>query len=307
MAVGTHAHGRGADLLADSERQLGSPFRHAQPQLRRRIGRLRFGSLQNHPESLSHRRRLRDRTRNDPGRNLAGGLYRGIRGQRPGQQEHRFEPPDRTVCVRPHRERPHGLPRIDGRPLRFLPEIRNRRRQHAGTFLEGAALARRRPPRKEGRPRMLHHHGTDGGQHFGYIDTRRIQDSRQDQTYRRTHRRRHLHAGLGTRPGNHVQGRRLHQLHRRLLAQRRREPNRRHRAALGRRTADVLRQDGRSNPHADQCGRTLAPFQLGTRSGILFGRSPRFGHVPRYRRGRRRGARPFRRPRPLPAARHDSG
>ena len=86
-------------------------------------------------------------------------------------------------------------------------------------------------------------------------------------------RRRHLHAGLGTRPGNHVQGRRLHQLHRRLLAQRRREPNRRHRAALGRRTADVLRQDGRSNPHADQCGRTLAPFQLGTRSGILFGRS----------------------------------
>ena len=139
MAVGTHAHGRGADLLADSERQLGSPFRHAQPQLRRRIGRLRFGSLQNHPESLSHRRRLRDRTRNDPGRNLAGGLYRGIRGQRPGQQEHRFEPPDRTVCVRPHRERPHGLPRIDGRPLRFLPEIRNRRRQHAGTFLEGAA------------------------------------------------------------------------------------------------------------------------------------------------------------------------
>ena len=83
--------------------------------------------------------------------------------------------------------------------------------------------------------------------------------------------------------------------------------NRRHRAALGRRTADVLRQDGRSNPHADQCGRTLAPFQLGTRSGILFGRSPRFGHVPRYRRGRRRGARPFRRPRPLPAARHDSG
>ena len=72
-------------------------------------------------------------------------------------------------------------------------------------------------------------------------------------------------------------------------------------------TADVLRQDGRSNPHADQCGRTLAPFQLGTRSGILFGRSPRFGYVPGYRRSRRRGARPFRRPRPLPAARHDAG
>ena len=96
VAVGTHAHGRGADLLADSERQLGSPFRHAQPQLRRRIGRLRFGSLQNHPESLSHRRRLRDRTRNDPGRNLAGGLYRGDSwsATRPARTSFRAPRPD---------------------------------------------------------------------------------------------------------------------------------------------------------------------------------------------------------------------
>ena len=157
---------------------------------------------------------------------------------------------------------------------------------NTGPLLEGAPLPERGHARKEELPRVLHHHGTYRGQHPRNLDARRVQDSGQDEDDRRTHRRRHLHAGVGHQPRNHVQGRRLHQLHRRLFVQGQHQPDRHgYRPALGRGPADVLRQHGPDHLHADQYGRSLAAFQLGPRPGFQLRRTAGFGHVPRHRRG----------------------
>ena len=248
--------------LAKNEGSEPVPPRSAQ--LHRRIGRLRFGLVQNHPEALSHRCRLRDRTRNDRARSRWRAISRDSWSATPtARTSFRVPRPNSSSFDRGENDRT-GLYRIDGRPLRFLPEIRLLRRQHAGPLLEGAPLPERGHARKEELPRVLHHHGTYRGQHPRNLDARRVQDSGQDEDDRRTHRRRHLHAGVGHQPRNHVQGRRLHQLHRRLFVPGQHQPDRHgYRPALGRGPADVLRQHGPDHLHADQYGRSLAAFHFG--------------------------------------------
>ena len=279
-------HRRRPDVLAGQKRGFGAAHRHDPAQLHRRTRQLRFGLVQNHPEALPDRCRFRRGARPDSGRDHAPAVYRRLHRQRPGQQERRFESPDQTVLLRPRRKRPDGLYREPRRQVGLLPEIRLLRRQHAGPLLEGAPLPERGHARKEELPRVLHHHGTYRGQHPRNLDARRVQDSGQDEDDRRTHRRRHLHAGVGHQPRNHVQGRRLHQLHRRLFVQGQHQPDRHgYRPALGRGPADVLRQHGPDHLHADQYGRSLAAFQLGPRPGFQLRRTAGFGHVPRHRRG----------------------